>query len=77
MVLTAALHLMILYTPFFNDLFSTQPLTWAELGLTVAVSSAVFWAVELQKFIGRRRSPRPVVRLPERPEGTTLPLTSA
>ena len=53
--LTAALHLMIVYTPFFNDLFSTQPLSWTELGLTVAVSSLVFWAVELQKLIGRRR----------------------
>ncbi|GAB2699398.1 ATPase [Hymenobacter frigidus] len=53
--LTAALHLMILYTPFFNDLFSTQPLTWTELGLTVVVSSVVFWAVELQKLISRRR----------------------
>ena len=59
-LLTVALHLMIVYTPFFNDLFSTQPLTWAELGITVAVSSLVFWVVELQKLISRRRG-QPVV----------------
>ena len=53
--LTVALQLMIIYTPFFNDLFNTQPLTWSELGITVAVSSIVFWAVEIQKLIIRQR----------------------
>ena len=62
-VFTVALHLMIVYIPFFNDLFSTQPLTWLELGITVAVSSVVFWAVELQKLVSRQRGPQ-VVRLP-------------
>ena len=61
-VLTIGLHLMILYTPFFNDLFSTQPLTVAELGITVAASSLVFWVVELQKLIGRWRE-KPFVPL--------------
>ena len=60
-VLTVALQLLIVYTPFFNTLFSTQPLSWAELGITVAVSSLAFWAVELQKLIGRQQGP-PVVR---------------
>jgi Ca2+-transporting ATPase len=54
-VLTVALHLLIVYTPFFNNLFSTHPLTWAELGIAVAVSSLAFWAVELQKLISRLR----------------------
>jgi len=54
-VLTGGLHLLILYVPFFNRLFSTQPLSWAELGLAVAAASVVFWAVEAQKLIGRRR----------------------
>ena len=57
--LTFLLQLMIIYVPFFNDLFRTQPLTWAELGLTLAVSGIVFWAVELQKLVGRRREGRP------------------
>lgn len=54
--LTVALQLMIIYTPFFNDLFNTQPLTWSELGITLAVSSLVFWAVEIQKLVLRQRS---------------------
>lgn len=53
--LTVGLQLMIIYTPFFNELFNTQPLTWFELGITVAVSSIVFWAVEIQKLIIRQR----------------------
>ena len=68
LALTVALQLMIIYTPFFNALFSTQPLTWSELGITVAVSSIVFWAVEIQKLIvrqqGEKRDPayeKPVV----------------
>ena len=52
--LTVALQLMVVYVPFFNDLFQTQPLTWQELGITVAVSSVVFWAVEIQKWVVRR-----------------------
>lgn len=54
LAITVALQLMIIYTPVFNDLFSTQPLTWFELGITVAISSVVFWSVELQKLISRQ-----------------------
>jgi Ca2+-transporting ATPase len=53
--LTMTLHLLIIYVPFGNRLFSTQRLTVAELGLTLALSSLVFWAVELQKLLSRRR----------------------
>ena len=75
-VLTVALHLMIVYTPFFNDLFSTQPLTWAELSVTVAVSSLAFWAVELQKLISRQRE-QPFTQLPVAAIVTTLPIAAA
>ena len=54
-VLTVGLHLTILYVPLCNGLFSTQPLTVAELGITVAAASVVFWVVEIQKLIVRRR----------------------
>lgn len=54
-LLTVALQLMIIYTPFFNNLFSTKPLTLAELGITVAVSSLTFWVVELEKWVRRLR----------------------
>ncbi|MEZ0484168.1 cation-translocating P-type ATPase [Fibrella aquatica] len=59
LVLAVALQLMIIYVPFFNDLFHTQPLGWFEMGITVAVSSVVFWAIELQKLIGRLRTKIP------------------
>ena len=52
--ITVGLQLVLIYTPFFNKLFSTQPLTWAELGITVGVSSLVFWAVEIQKLVIRQ-----------------------
>ena len=54
-VLTFLLHLMIVYTPFFNDLFSTEPLTLTELAITLGVSSLVFIAVEIKKLIMRIR----------------------
>jgi Ca2+-transporting ATPase len=66
--LTVALHLFILYVPFCNRLFSTQRLTMAELGIVVAVATVVFWAVELQKLLIRRR---------ERAAGPPLPVATA
>ncbi|RFP65118.1 cation-translocating P-type ATPase [Hymenobacter lapidiphilus] len=54
-LLTVGLHLTIIYVPFCNELFSTQPLTVAELGVAAAVASVVFWAVEIRKLIIRRR----------------------
>ena len=61
--LTVALHLLIVYVPFFNGVFRTQPLTWEELSIAVSVSSLAFWAVELQKLISRRRG-QPLGQLP-------------
>ena len=55
LLLTVALQMMIIYTPFFNDIFRTQPLTISELGITILVSSVVFWAVEFEKWLKRKR----------------------
>jgi Ca2+-transporting ATPase len=55
LLITIALQLMIIYTPFFNDIFKTQPLTIYELGITVLVSSIVFWAVEIEKVFKRKK----------------------
>jgi Ca2+-transporting ATPase len=58
LAITVALQLMVVYIPFFNEVFRTQPLTWQELGLTVVVASVVFWAVEIEKWVRRsRKSP--------------------
>lgn len=54
LILTVALQIMIIYTPFFNDIFRTQPLTFYELSLTILASSVVFWALELEKWIKKR-----------------------
>lgn len=54
--LTVALQFMIIYVPFFNTIFKTQPLTVYELVITLAVSSIVFWAVEIEKWIFRSRN---------------------
>ena len=72
MLLTGALQLAVIYVPFCNKLFSTAPLTVAELGITVAVASVVFWVVEAQKLISRRRtgpiqSALPVLSIPAVP----------
>jgi Ca2+-transporting ATPase len=55
LLLTASLQFMVIYTPFFNEIFKTAPLTLNELLLTLAVSSIVFWAVELEKWIKNRK----------------------
>lgn len=47
---TISLQLMVIYIPFFNEIFKTQPLTLKELGITLAASTIVFWAVEIEKL---------------------------
>jgi Ca2+-transporting ATPase len=49
--ITIALQLILIYVPFCNTIFRTQPLTFYELAITFAVSSIVFWAVEMEKWI--------------------------
>jgi Ca2+-transporting ATPase len=61
--ISVACQLLIIYLPFFNKLFNTSPLSWGEMGIVVAISSVVFWAIELQKLIGRRRAKRPRLAL--------------
>ena len=53
-VLTFLLQLMVIYLPFFNEIFKTQPLSINELLICVGVSAIVFHAVELEKYIKLR-----------------------
>ena len=48
---TSLLQLGVIYIPFLNDIFKTQPLNFIELLITLAVSSIVFFAVEIEKAI--------------------------
>lgn len=47
------LQILIIYIPYFNIIFKTKPLTISELGITIVVSSIVFWAMEIDKGIRR------------------------
>lgn len=53
LILTISLQLTIIYVPFFNTIFKTQPLTFYELTVTILTSSIVFIAVEIEKHIKR------------------------
>ena len=61
LLITVALQIMIIYMPFFNEIFKTQPLTLNELLLTLAVSSIVFWSGEIEKWIKNRKRENPIV----------------
>ena len=49
LIFTFLLQILIIYIPYFNVVFKTKPLTISELGITIAVSSIVFWAMEIDK----------------------------
>ena len=57
--LTFLLQMGTIYIPVINErVFRTTPLTWDELLVAIAISSVVFWGVELEKLIKRRRDAR-------------------
>jgi Ca2+-transporting ATPase len=49
--ITIGLQMAIIYIPYLNDVFKTQPLSWEDLGICLALSLVVFHAVELEKWI--------------------------
>ncbi len=53
-LLTFGLQLATIYVPFLQGIFKTQPLSMVELALCLAVSTIVFWAVEMEKAYRRR-----------------------
>jgi P-type Ca2+ transporter type 2C len=56
-LLTFLLQLGTIYVPFLNDIFRTAPLSPTELALALGIASVVFWAVEGEKWLRRRRGP--------------------
>ena len=53
-VLAFALQMATIYVPFLNPIFKTKPLTLNELLFTLALSSVVFFAVEIEKWYKRK-----------------------
>ena len=54
-IATIALQLMTIYVPALNTAFKTAPLSAGELALVFALSTIVFFAVELEKLVKRKR----------------------
>jgi P-type Ca2+ transporter type 2C len=54
-ILTFLLQLSTIYVPALNPIFRTAPLSAGELALTVGMASVVFWTVEGEKWLRRRR----------------------
>ena len=57
-LLTFLLQLGVIYLPFANEIFKTQPLTFNELIICIAASAIVFHAVEFEKFVKQKISNR-------------------
>ncbi|TPX60051.1 hypothetical protein PhCBS80983_g02084 [Powellomyces hirtus] len=53
-VISMALHFMILYVPFFSTLFSITPLNWTEWQAVLWISAPVIIVDEVLKFISRQ-----------------------
>jgi P-type Ca2+ transporter type 2C len=56
--LTFVLQLLAIYAPFFQRFLETEALPLADLAIAVALSTVIFWAVEVEKWLGRRKASR-------------------
>ena len=53
--LTTALQMAVVYVPFLQGLFKTMALPLGELLICLALSTSLFWVVEIQKWFKRKR----------------------
>ena len=54
LLLTFALQMAVLFVPWLNAIFKTEPLSLGELAMCLALSSVVFFGVEIEKALVRR-----------------------
>jgi Ca2+-transporting ATPase len=59
--LTLLLQLAVVYVPLMQRVFQTVALSVADLALSLALGSVVFWAVEIEKWFMRSSRPGPSV----------------
>ena len=64
---TFALQMLVVYVPFLQGLFETVALSPAELGVSLALSSVIFLAVEMTKILASRREARSRPHRPSAP----------
>jgi P-type Ca2+ transporter type 2C len=57
-VLTFLLQLVVIYAPFMQPIFETVSLTPMQLAVSLVASSAIFFAVEIEKWLLRRAEKR-------------------
>jgi Ca2+-transporting ATPase len=46
----------VIYVPFLDQFFNVVPLNALELLLSAVLGSTAFWAIEIEKWIFRRRA---------------------
>ena len=56
--LTFALQMATIYVPFLQPVFKTEALSLPDLAIALATATVVFWAVEFEKALKRRRDAR-------------------
>jgi P-type Ca2+ transporter type 2C len=56
--LTFVLQLFAIYAPFFQGFLETEALPVADLAIAIALSTIIFWAVEVEKWLARTRRSR-------------------
>jgi Ca2+-transporting ATPase len=61
-IVTFILQLGVVYLPFANQIFKTQPLSIAELAICLLASAVVFHAVELEKWIRMKKAQSKILR---------------
>ncbi len=57
-ILTILLQFALIYVPFLQNIFDLQALDLSHIVIAFVISSAIFWLIEAQKLLARRRDRR-------------------
>jgi magnesium-transporting ATPase (P-type) len=52
-LVSAALQVAVIYTPFLQRAFGTVPLSTTDWAICIAIGSTVLWLMELKKLVTR------------------------